>query len=510
MLELLLALMPGAPLLAALALFLAGMLGRPPGERAVNRVAAAGLGLGLLGALGLAAARALDRLPRLVPLGVWLRSGEDAFRLDLLLDRPGLALLLLGAALTGIVARFSAGYLHREPGYARFFATLCLFLGALGLLCLADDAVLAYAGWEGVGLCSTLLIGFFRERPAAAAAGTRAFVTNRVGDAGFLLALLLALAWIGDTRWSAMSSGADGLSVLQASAIGGGLLLAAMAKGGLVPLSPWLHRAMEGPTPSSALFYGGVAVHGGVLLLLRAEAIFAVGGPAALVAVGVGLCTALYGWLVGLAQTDAKSALVSSSMAHVGLMVVWCGMGWTGLALAHLVAHALVRCWQILRAPSVVAELTARPTRPVSAALANSRTLYVAALSRFWLDELSSWAVVVPLRRLGLDLDAIDARFVDRATGLPLRRAFTGLASWRPRGEQGAEFAEARGVVGRLAQWTAAALATVEDRLVLRAIGQGLPEAGGRLGAALMRVELLLARPWVVALIVLFTLLLVW
>lgn len=506
----LLLLLTGAPLLAALALALLALRGGAEGERTTRGIATAGLSLGLLGALGLAGGRAAGALPEELTIGTWLRLGQDRIDLGLLLDGPGLALLGLGATFTLLVARFSAGYLHRDGGFRRFYALLCLFSGALAVLCLANDALLTYAGWEGVGLCSALLIGFFRERPAAAAAGTRAFATNRLGDAGFLLGLVLCMVWIGDTRWTAIRAGSSALSVSQATAIGACLLLAAMAKSGQVPLSSWLFRAMEGPTPSSALFYGAVAVHAAVLLLLRAAPILAHGGPAALAAVGVGLCTALFGWGVGLTQTDIKSSLISASIAQLGLMVVWCGLGLETLALAHMIAHGVVRGWQILHAPSVVEDLGLAPTRAITGRLAGSRSLYMASLSRFWLDELTQWAVVDPLKRLGRQLDALDAHFVDRATGLPLRRAFTGLASARARPEPGAELSQGRGLMGWLTQRSAAILDRIEDRLVLRAIGRGIPEAGGRLGVLLGRVEMVLGQPWVVALIVIVTLLLVW
>ncbi len=493
----------GAPLLGALALALLGLRAREPGEPAVAALAEASLSLGLLGALALALGRARGALPELIPLGSWLRAGSVEVGLGLRLDASGLGLLLLGLAMTLLTARFSRGYLHREPGFRSFYATLCLFAGALELLCLSEDALLGYAGWELSGLCSTLLIAFFRERPAAAAAGIRAFVTLRVGDAGFLMAMVLSMSWIGGSGWSEIQAGAGALTAPQATAIGAGLLLAAAAKAGQVPLSPWVFRAMEGPTPSSALFYGAVAVHGGALLLLRAEPLIERSGPVALLVVVVGLASALYGWLVGLTQTDIKSALICSSISQLGLIFVWCGLGLGQLALAHTLAHGVVRGWQILRAPSVVDDLRAAPVRPVRGRLAQSRALYVASLSRFWLEEITHWAVVEPLRRLGRQLDAVDAHLVDRATGLPIRRAFTGLATWRDRPTLGQDASQGRGVMGRLAQWTAAGLARVEDRLVLRAIGQGIPEAGGRLGVLLSRVELLLGQPWVVALIVL-------
>lgn len=506
----LLLLLPGAPALAALVLAILGLARRLPSEALVRRVAGLGLGLGALGAVGLALGRATGRLPAETVLWTWLHVGEDRYEVGALLDAPGLALLLLGALVTVAAARFAVPYLHREPGFCRFFATLCLFLAALGLLALSNDALLTYAGWEGLGLCSALLIGFFRERPAAATAGTRAYVSGRIGDAGFMLGILLCLRWVGSTRWTAIAADAGTLSVAQASAIAACFLLAAMAKAGQPPLSGWLLRAVEGPTPSSALFYGAVAVHGAVLLLLRAGPLLDRGGPAATLAVLIGAAGAAMGTLISLAQPDVKSALFAASLAQVGLMILECGLGLPQLALAHMVAHGLFRGWQILRAPSIISDLRRRPVRPVAAMLARAHLPYVASLRQFWLDELARWALLDPLARLGRELAGIDSRLVDRLTGLPLRRAATGLTTWRPELEDAAAIEQGRGVLGRLTQWSATALAQIEDRLVLRAIGQGIPEAGGRLGAALTRVELLLARPFVLAILVIATLILVW
>lgn len=506
----LLLLMPGAPALAALILAILGLATRLPSEALVRRIAGIGLGLGLVGAAGLALGRATGRLPAETPLWTWLSLGRDRYEVALLLDAPGLGLLLLGAGFTAVAARFSGPYLHREPGFGRFHSTLCLFLAALGLTALSGDALLTYAGWEGLGLCSALLIGYFRERPSAASAGTRAYVSGRIGDAGFMLGILLCLRWLGTTRWSALAAGAPTLSVAQASAIAACFLLAAMAKSGQPPLSGWLLRAVEGPTPSSALFYGAVAVHGAVLLMLRAGPLLERGGPAATLAVLVGLGGAAVGWLISLAQPDAKSALLSASLAQVGLMIAECGLGLRGLALAHMIAHGVTRGWQILRAPSIIADRRLRPLPPLGGALGRARLLYVAALRQLWLDELARWTLLDPLARLGRELAGIDSRLVDRLTGLPLRRAATGLTTWRPELDGGVEVEQGRGVLGRAAQWSATALARIEDRLVLRAIGQGIPEAGGRLGAALNQVELLLARPFVLAILVIATLILVW
>lgn len=502
--ELVAALILGAPALGVLLLALPWLLGRSLSEVAMARIAGWSLGLGLLGVLLAIAGRLLGLLPGQIPLGVWWQEPGQSVNLSLLLDAPGLSYALLGAAMTGAAGQLSVRYLHRERGFLRFFVLLCAFQLSVMLVGLGGSALMSFAGWEGLGLGSYLLIGFFYDREDTSRFATRAFVINRIGDAAFLMGALLCALWLGDTEWRTLAARAGALTELQALALASCFGLAASVKAGQLPFSFWLSRAMEGPTPSSALFYGAVATHAGVLLLLRAAPTLHVGVLASALIVAVGLCSALYGAAVSPAQTDIKSALAYGAIGQLGMMFVWAGLGWDGLALLHLLAHGAVRGVQLFHAPSVVHD---PPVLPVRDVFQRSAAATAAALNRGWLEELILASVAEPLRTLSRDLDRLDAVVISRATGSPARRAFTGLAGWRELRVNPSPVGLGRGVVGRLTQWTAAALGRIEDQLVLRAIGQGLPEAGGRLGVVLNRVELALGRLWVIGLIVLITLL---
>ncbi len=264
-----------------------------------------------------------------------------------------------------VVARFAVNYMHREAGFHRLFMVLSLFAAAMALLVTGGNAVLTFVGWEVVGLCSYLLIAFFPDRPVAADNATRAFVTNRIGDAGFLLGVALAFYALGSADWAMINAGAAGLSPVQTGMLAGGFLLAAMAKSAQVPFAPWLARAMEGPTPSSALFYGAVMVHAGVYLVLRLQPLFEQSPLLMAVLAAVGLATALYGFVGGLAQTDIKSALIFATTGQVGLMFLACGLGFWRWALVHLCCHAVLRGYQFLSAPSILQQLQgAHPAGP--------------------------------------------------------------------------------------------------------------------------------------------------
>lgn len=493
-----------APALGALALVLPWFLGWSPGERGIAAVARLTNGAALLGALLAVAGRLCGVLPGALPLGAWWSELGRPVTLELALDAPGLAFAVLGASVTVVAGRLSTTYLHRERGFLRFFAALCLFQLSVILVSLGGSALLAFAGWEGLGLGSYLLIGYYYDRLDTSRFATRAFVINRIGDAAFLLGALLCARWMGDTGWDTVAARAGALSDLEALALAGCFGLAAAVKAGQLPFSFWLSRAMEGPTPSSALFYGAVATHAGVLLLLRAAPILHVGQLAGALIVVIGAASAVFGASVSSAQTDIKSALAFGAIGQLGVMFVWVGLGFDTLALVHLLAHGAVRGVQLFHAPSVVHD---PPVQPVGDVFQRSAYATAAALNRGWMEELALASVAESVRTLSRDLDRLDTVIVARATGSPARRAVTGLAGWREQGENPSTVGVGRGVLGRLTQWTAAALARVEDQLVLRAIGQGLPEAGGRLGVWLNRVELSLGRLWVIALIVLGTLL---
>jgi NADH:ubiquinone oxidoreductase subunit 5 (subunit L)/multisubunit Na+/H+ antiporter MnhA subunit len=288
-----------------------------------------------------------------VEFGDWIRVGEYAVPAVLLVDPLALAFSFLSAALTLLVARFSRTYMHRERGFVRFHVLLGLFAGGSQLVAFAGALDLLFAGWELIGISSALFIGFFHERDEPVRSSVRAFATYRLCDAGLLIALVTTHEVLGSTRLSALSN-AGSLPVAESTAIALLFLLSAMGKSAQLPFSGWLPRAMEGPTPSSALFYGAISIHTGLYLMLRVAPVTDVAPLAAGAGVLVGLATAWYAASVARVHPDAKGALAHATLAQVGLILAEISLGLTTLALVHLVCHAMLRSWQYLRAPNVL------------------------------------------------------------------------------------------------------------------------------------------------------------
>jgi NADH:ubiquinone oxidoreductase subunit 5 (subunit L)/multisubunit Na+/H+ antiporter MnhA subunit len=487
-------------------------------ERPAARIALGAAALSLLAALTLSGAALVAGTPGQVDLGSWLTSGKVSVALSLGLDPLGLAMATLTAFICLLTLRFSVHYMHREPGFRRFFMVLSLFTGAMLLIVTAGNAVLAFAGWELAGVSSYLLIGYANDRTTATLNATRAFVTNRIGDAGFLLAIFLSLAWLGSTEWPALAAGAEGLRGLPAGLLLLGFLLAALAKSGMVPFSGWIGRALEGPTPSSAVFYGSLMVHAGVFLLIRVAPLFEQ-APALrpLVAV-LGIATAIYGWLTGLTKADVKGALMASTTTQVGLMLLWCALGWFELATAHLMLHALWRAYQFLHAPALMHWMPG-PTRPLVGWLAHRRRLYNAAVNGFWLDPASDALVVRPTQALARDLQAFDDQVVNRLVGLPSQAgALASMTDWEARRQDPAQgrgrgegstnkaLSAGRGLLGGFMEWLAGVLHWFEERLVLRGGGEGLQRLIHLLGGYLLQVDELLAHPRYLLLLIMATL----
>lgn len=286
-----------------------------------------------------------------VTFGNWFSVGDYHFPLLIMADRLSLPFLMLTVVLSGLIGQFSATYLHRERGFLRFF--LLLHLCAFGsLLAFAAGSFdLLAAGWELVGITSVLLIAFFHQRPSPVENGLRVFGVYRAADIGLLVAIFAMHHWAGTASF------ADGIFALtrtQAATVCLLLLLAAAGKAAQVPFSGWLPRAMEGPTPSSAIFYGAISIHAGAYLLLRAEPLLAQARTASLLVIVIGLATAIHGTIVGRASADAKTSLAYASLAQVGVVFVEIGMGWKWIAVSHILGHAVVRTLQFLRAPSML------------------------------------------------------------------------------------------------------------------------------------------------------------
>lgn len=415
---------------------------------------------------------------------VWLAADTWSVRLAFLLDALSLPVALLVAVAGLLVARFSAHYLHREPAFQRYFLLLGLFLGGMLLLVLAGNALLTFIGWELCGVASFLLIGYAWQRPVATGHALFAFVTNRIGDAGLLFSLGLAVAWVGSVTWSDLLAPAQ-LSRVDARILALGFVLAALVKSAQLPFTPWLARAIEGPTPSSAIFYGAILVHAGVFLLLRLFPLLAQVPDLLLGLVLIGALTALYAWLVGLVQTDLKSGLIFATVFQVSLMVVAIGLGWTTLATAHLCLHAAWRLWHFLRSPSWLQQVHGRPPAP-PAWLARQQWLYTAALQRFWLDRLAEILLLLPTLGFAQDLRRLETQFIDRVIGE--------VGQGKPVAP-GRPLITADGLPGRMLAALAGLCQRLEDRLLLQGRG-GLAELALReVGAYLRTLEGLLEQP---------------
>ncbi|MFT3898789.1 MAG: NADH-quinone oxidoreductase subunit L [Gordonia sp. (in: high G+C Gram-positive bacteria)] len=289
----------------------------------------------------------------------WIPVDKLHVNFGLYLDQLSICLILLITGVGFLIHVYSIGYMADDPDRRRFFAYLNLFVAAMLILVLADNYVLMYAGWEGVGLASYLLIGFWQHKPSAATAAKKAFVVNRVGDMGFVIALMIIFANVGSFQISAVLPWSESAAKAGAStptALGLMLLLAACAKSAQVPLQSWLGDAMEGPTPVSALIHAATMVTAGVYLIVRSGPIFE-NAPAAQTAVlVVGAVTVLFGAIIGCAKDDIKKALAASTMSQIGYMILAAGLGPAGyvFAIAHLLAHGFFKAGLFLGSGSIM------------------------------------------------------------------------------------------------------------------------------------------------------------
>jgi NADH:ubiquinone oxidoreductase subunit 5 (subunit L)/multisubunit Na+/H+ antiporter MnhA subunit len=511
-------LIPLMPLAAALAIgigHLFGVISGEADESITADIAGWAITMSSLLALTLLGADLFGKNTGSYSVGQWLGSDTLDIQVDFIASGFNVRLAALFSVLSAIVIRFSIDYMHREAGYHRFFFILSLFVSAILLLVLAGNAVVTFIGWEIAGLCSYFLIAYAYDRPVAAANATRVFVTNRIGDAGFILGAGLSYAWADSVDWSNINAAVARLSPGESNAIALCFAVAAFAKSAQLPFTPWLARAMEGPTPSSAVFYGAVMVHAGVYLLILLRPIFE-HAPLAMAAVAIiGSMTAVYGLVVGLTQTDVKSSLVFATSGQLGLMFLECGLGFWQLAGWHLCAHAVVRGYQFLTAPSLMHNVRDNPIQPVAATIAKLRWAYVASIQRFWLDQLTDWALVKPVRGLAHDLRYFDDHIIDRMMGVPAPaiQAISTLAQLEEQmigahlDNESDKFAQGSGLAGKLTEWMAAILHWFEDRFVLRGIGKGAIDFGRRLGHIANRFEQAVLRPRYLVLFVCITLL---
>ncbi|MFC2757339.1 NADH-quinone oxidoreductase subunit L, partial [Propionibacterium acidifaciens] len=291
-----------------------------------------------------------------VPLYTWIEAGGRSVRISLLVDPLSILFALLVTGVGSLIFIYSIGYMADDPKRRRFFAFLNFFLGAMLTLVLADNYIMLFIGWEGVGLASYLLIGFWQDRNSAALAAKKAFLTNKVGDLGLLCASFAMFALFGSVSFADVNAGAPGLSHGWATALGLLLLLAACGKSAQVPLQVWLLDAMEGPTPVSALIHAATMVTAGVYLVVRSQAIFTLSDEAALAVAIVGLCSIFAGAWIGCAKDDIKKVLAGSTMSQIGYMMLAAGLGPAGVAFAifHLLTHGMFKANMFLGAGAVM------------------------------------------------------------------------------------------------------------------------------------------------------------
>ena len=291
-----------------------------------------------------------------VPLYSWISSGDWNISVGLLIDQLSIMFVLLITGVGSLIHIYSIGYMAHDPRRRRFFAFLNLFVSAMLLLVVADNYLVLFVGWEGVGLASYLLISFWQHKPSAAVAGKKAFVVNRVGDIGMSLAVMLMLASFGSSAFVDVNHGAASMPPAIATAMGLLLLLGACGKSAQVPLQSWLLDAMEGPTPVSALIHAATMVTAGVYLVTRSFAIFEQTEAASTAVVVVGTVTLLAGAWIGCGKDDIKKVLAGSTMSQIGYMMLAAGIGPAGYAFAifHLLTHGFFKANMFLGAGSVM------------------------------------------------------------------------------------------------------------------------------------------------------------
>lgn len=276
---------------------------------------------------------------------VSLSTKDLAFALRI--DSISVSFVLMSCILGGVVGLFASRYLHRDPGYLRFFILYHIFLIGVHAIFQGAGLPTVYIGWELIGLTSALLISFFAFRKQTVSNSLRAFWAYRVTDSGILVATLLAMH-------HGIEGFAQQVNEHPHMAIVLGCLLSAVGKSAQFPFGRWLPKAMEGPTPSSAIFYGGLSVHAGMYLMLRASQVYGLPTPVVVAMVVIGVFSVWYATLVGRIQSDAKSMLAYASMAQVGLMFIEVALGFNNLAIFHFVSHAMLRTYQLLNAASVM------------------------------------------------------------------------------------------------------------------------------------------------------------
>jgi len=343
------------PLLGAAILLFGGRRTNAFGPALATGLSWASFGVGAMIFLAMFGRPAQERAQSL-DLYSWIPAGSFQLDAGMLVDPLSIAFVLLVTFVGSLILVYSLGYMEHDPDKRRFFGYLNLFVASMLLLVLADSYLLLYVGWEGVGLASYLLIGFWNHSPANAAAANKAFVANRVGDVGMSVAIMLMFVTFGTVTFAGVEAGVAGANKGALTAIGLLLLLGACSKSAQFPLQSWLGDAMAGPTPVSALIHAATMVTAGVYLVVRSHVIFEASPTAQTFVVVVGAITLIFGAVVGCAKDDIKKVLAASTMSQIGYMMLAAGLGPVGYAFAifHLLNHGFFKAGMFLGAGSVM------------------------------------------------------------------------------------------------------------------------------------------------------------
>jgi len=386
-----------------------------------------------------------DERQTVVTLFSWLPVGSLQIDLGFLADPLSILMCLFVTGIGGLIHLFAVGYMHGDPKFSKFFMYLNLFVFSMTLLVLGENLLVTFLGWEGVGTCSYLLISFWHTRDSAATAGKKAFVTNRVGDFGVMLAMFLAFESVGSLSYPVLNEAAEtgSLAASTASGITLLLLLGAAGKSAQIPLYLWLPDAMEGPTPVSALIHAATMVTGGVFLLTRVNPVIVASYDWVPTTIAwVGAITALFAATIALAQNDIKKVLAYSTVSQIGYMVLAVGTGAYVAAIFHMVTHAAFKALLFLGAGSVIHGMhdeqdmrkmgALRAFMPITAATFIVGWLAIAGVppfSGFWSkDEILLFAMAesVPLYVVGVVTAVLTAFYMTRQVIM----VFFGEATW--------------------------------------------------------------------------------
>ncbi len=322
----------------------------------------------------------------------WMPAGELNVNFGVLIDPLSMTFIMLVTFVGSLILVYAVGYMEHDPDRRRFFSYLALFIASMLILVMADSYTMVFMGWEGVGLCSYLLIGFWNQVPANATAAKKAFIMNRVGDAGFLVAMMAMVAYFASTDFQVVNEGVGSIGQGGATVIALFLLLAATGKSAQFPLQAWLGDAMAGPTPVSALIHAATMVTAGVYLIVRSGIVFLAAPVAMTIVALVGLVTLLMGAIIGCAKDDIKKALAASTMSQVGYMMLGAGLGPIGWAFAifHLLVHGFFKSLLFLGAGSVMHGMHDQVNMRRYGALRKAMTVT-------WITFMAGWLAILGL-----------------------------------------------------------------------------------------------------------------